>query len=134
MLLPDGQHDHRTRRLNPGIPIPPEATAIHRLTDADVAHEPTSASHASVPTPVAKGKTLAPRSPHTRRLGVIVLLAACCCLAAGLSSASNERSVNPLIAARMAAEIEVSRNKVLVDADGGCRLECLLHLLHGQSD
>jgi DNA polymerase-3 subunit epsilon len=33
-------HDHRTRRLNPGIPIPPEATAIHRLTDADVAHEP----------------------------------------------------------------------------------------------
>ena len=25
-LLPGGDHDHRTRRVNPGVPIPPEAT------------------------------------------------------------------------------------------------------------
>lgn len=38
-------HDHRsgrmlTRRLNPGCPIPPEATAIHGITDEDVADAP----------------------------------------------------------------------------------------------
>lgn len=37
----DGQQEERTRRLNPGQPIPPEATAIHGITDADVANEPT---------------------------------------------------------------------------------------------
>ena len=30
----------RTRRVNPGMPIPPGATAIHGITDADVAAEP----------------------------------------------------------------------------------------------
>jgi DNA polymerase-3 subunit epsilon len=39
-LLPDGRHDHRTRRLNPGVPIPAEATEIHGITDADVAGAP----------------------------------------------------------------------------------------------
>ena len=39
-LLPDGSHEIKTRRLNPGIPIPAEATAIHGITDADVANEP----------------------------------------------------------------------------------------------
>ncbi|HNB81959.1 MAG TPA: 3'-5' exonuclease, partial [Chitinophagaceae bacterium] len=29
-----------TRRMNPGIPIPPEASAVHGIYDADVAHEP----------------------------------------------------------------------------------------------
>jgi DNA polymerase-3 subunit epsilon len=28
-----------TLRINPGIPIPPEATAVHHITDADVANE-----------------------------------------------------------------------------------------------
>jgi len=37
---PDGERTHRTRRLNPGRPIPPEATAVHGITDADVAGEP----------------------------------------------------------------------------------------------
>lgn len=30
-----------TRRVNPGMPIPAEATAIHHITDEDVANEPT---------------------------------------------------------------------------------------------
>jgi DNA polymerase III subunit epsilon len=39
-IQPDGQRILRTRRLNPGIPIPAEATAIHGITDEDVAGEP----------------------------------------------------------------------------------------------
>jgi DNA polymerase-3 subunit epsilon len=38
-LLPDGTNQIKTRRLNPGIPIPPEATEVHGITDADVANE-----------------------------------------------------------------------------------------------
>ena len=40
-LMPDGREIERTRRINPEIPIPAEATAIHHITDADVAGEPT---------------------------------------------------------------------------------------------
>lgn len=39
-VMPDGTHDLKSRRLNPGVPISPEATAVHGITDADVAHEP----------------------------------------------------------------------------------------------
>jgi DNA polymerase III subunit epsilon len=39
-LLPDGTNQIKTRRLNPGIPIPAKASAIHGITDADVANEP----------------------------------------------------------------------------------------------
>jgi DNA polymerase-3 subunit epsilon len=38
--LPDGRQTHRHHRVNPGIRIPPEATAIHGITDADVANQP----------------------------------------------------------------------------------------------
>ena len=38
-LLPDGTNKIHTRRLNPGIPIHPEATAVHGITDDDVADE-----------------------------------------------------------------------------------------------
>jgi DNA polymerase-3 subunit epsilon len=38
-IMPDGERIYRTRRLNPGIPIPAEASAIHGITDADVAAE-----------------------------------------------------------------------------------------------
>ncbi len=40
-LFPDGRRNVRTRRLNPEMPIPPEATAVHGISDADVAAEPT---------------------------------------------------------------------------------------------
>ena len=38
-LTPQGDVLERERRFNPGIPIPPEATAVHGITDADVANE-----------------------------------------------------------------------------------------------
>ncbi len=37
---PDGQEEWLTLRINPGIPISPEATKIHGITDADVANAP----------------------------------------------------------------------------------------------
>jgi DNA polymerase-3 subunit epsilon len=38
-VTPQGDVLERVRRFNPGMPIPPEATAIHGITDADVANE-----------------------------------------------------------------------------------------------
>ena len=38
-LTPGGDVVERVRRFNPGIPIPAEATAVHGITDADVAEE-----------------------------------------------------------------------------------------------
>lgn len=35
-VMPDGEEIVKTRRLNPGMPIPAEATAIHGITDDDV--------------------------------------------------------------------------------------------------
>lgn len=40
-VLPTGEEMERTRRINPEMPIPAEATAVHHITDADVANEPT---------------------------------------------------------------------------------------------
>jgi DNA polymerase-3 subunit epsilon len=36
----EGARVSKTRRVNPGIPIPPEATAVHGIRDEDVAGEP----------------------------------------------------------------------------------------------
>jgi len=36
-LMPDGTHKLLSRRLNPGMPIHPDATAVHGITDADLA-------------------------------------------------------------------------------------------------
>jgi DNA polymerase-3 subunit epsilon len=32
-VMPDGTKDIRTMKVNPGIPIPPEATEVHKITD-----------------------------------------------------------------------------------------------------
>ena len=40
-VAPAGSLDVVTRRVNPGIPIPAEATSVHGITDSDVEHEPT---------------------------------------------------------------------------------------------
>lgn len=39
-VSPDGTVLERTRRINPEMPIPAEATAIHHITDQDVADQP----------------------------------------------------------------------------------------------
>ncbi|MDR3252278.1 MAG: 3'-5' exonuclease [Tannerella sp.] len=35
-VSPDGKEESKTRRINPDMPIPPEATAVHGITDEDV--------------------------------------------------------------------------------------------------
>ena len=40
-VSPNGKEESKTRRINPGIPIPPEATAIHGIGDEDVKDCPT---------------------------------------------------------------------------------------------
>lgn len=39
-LSPDGSEKLVSRRVNPQVPIPADATAVHRISDADVAGEP----------------------------------------------------------------------------------------------
>ena len=40
-IYPNGKKETKTLRINPGMPIPPESTQIHHITDADVANAPT---------------------------------------------------------------------------------------------
>lgn len=42
-VRPDGQKEMKVRRINPGMPIPAEASAIHGISDEDVKDEPTFA-------------------------------------------------------------------------------------------
>ena len=39
-VFPDGRRDARCRRVNPGVPIPAAASAVHGIHDADVADQP----------------------------------------------------------------------------------------------
>lgn len=39
-IMPDGDRIVRTKRFNPQMPIPPEVTAIHGISDEDVKDEP----------------------------------------------------------------------------------------------
>jgi len=39
-LHPDGKKEVKTRRINPGIPIPKEASAVHGIYDEDIKEEP----------------------------------------------------------------------------------------------
>jgi DNA polymerase-3 subunit epsilon len=40
-VMPNGDEDAKTRRINPEMPIPPEAAAIHGIKDEDVKNAPT---------------------------------------------------------------------------------------------
>ena len=40
-IYPDGKKEQKTRRLNPEMHIPEASTAVHHITDEDVANEPT---------------------------------------------------------------------------------------------
>lgn len=46
-VMPDGQEFSKTHRINPGIPISEAATAVHHITDADVASMPSFKSLAT---------------------------------------------------------------------------------------
>ena len=39
-IQPDGSQEYKSHRVNPGVTIPADATAIHGITDADVIGEP----------------------------------------------------------------------------------------------
>jgi DNA polymerase-3 subunit epsilon len=39
-VLPNGDEESKTRRINPEMPIPPESTAIHGISDEDVKDAP----------------------------------------------------------------------------------------------
>lgn len=40
-VYPNGKEESKTRRINPGMPIPPQSTAIHGISDDDVKDCPT---------------------------------------------------------------------------------------------
>ncbi|MCC5944216.1 MAG: 3'-5' exonuclease [Bernardetiaceae bacterium] len=40
-ILPNGEREERTRRINPTIPIPEEVTKIHGISNEDIKDEPT---------------------------------------------------------------------------------------------
>ena len=40
-VYPNGKEETYTQRVNPTIPIPPEVTKVHGISDADVADKPT---------------------------------------------------------------------------------------------
>jgi DNA polymerase III subunit epsilon len=44
-LLPGGGRERYQTLVRPGIPIPPEATEVHGITDADVADAPPLGGH-----------------------------------------------------------------------------------------
>ncbi|MDA0232626.1 MAG: 3'-5' exonuclease, partial [Chloroflexi bacterium] len=43
---PDGRRSLRSELINPGVPIPAGATAVHGITDADVADRPSFRAYA----------------------------------------------------------------------------------------
>ena len=45
-IYPDGAEEIIITRINPGVAIPPEAIAVHGITDSDVADEPSFAEYA----------------------------------------------------------------------------------------
>lgn len=45
-IMPDESENHFHQFFNPGIPIPPEATAVHGIKDEDVKNEPSFAEKA----------------------------------------------------------------------------------------
>ena len=58
-VFPNGNKESHTWRVNPGIPIPPETSAIHGIFDKDVAEEPTFKELAPKVNELIKGADLA---------------------------------------------------------------------------
>jgi DNA polymerase-3 subunit epsilon len=58
-LNPDGKEEWMSARINPEMPIPPKSTAIHGITDKDVADSPTFKEIAKKLTAFLEGTDLA---------------------------------------------------------------------------
>jgi DNA polymerase-3 subunit epsilon len=71
VLHPDGTRTKWESRFNPGMPIPPEATEIHGITDADVADAPRFSELAAKIHRGLQGKDLAGYSLRSLDLPVI---------------------------------------------------------------
>jgi DNA polymerase-3 subunit epsilon len=72
-ITPQGDVMERVRRFNPEMPIPPEATAVHGITDADVADEAPFCSRARALLEMLDGCDLA--GFNVRRFDLGMLLA-----------------------------------------------------------
>lgn len=71
-VTPQGDVLERVRRFNPGIPIPAEATAVHGISDADVADEAPFAARARSLNALLAGCDLAGFNIRRFDLGMLV--------------------------------------------------------------
>jgi len=71
VLKPDGTRTKWSSRFNPGRPIPPESTDIHRITDSDVADAPLFHDRAAELHRELHGKDLA--GYNLRRFDLLIL-------------------------------------------------------------
>jgi DNA polymerase-3 subunit epsilon len=58
-VFPDGREEEFTERINPTVPIPAVTTAVHGISDADVADKPTFAERAKEIYDIIKDSDLA---------------------------------------------------------------------------
>lgn len=58
-VFPDGREEEHTHRINPTVPIPAQTTAVHGISDADVADAPTFADMAQEIHEIIKDSDLA---------------------------------------------------------------------------
>ena len=71
-ITPQGDVLERVRRFNPGIPIPAEATAVHGITDADVADEAPFCARARALADMMEGCDLAGFNVRRFDIGMLV--------------------------------------------------------------
>lgn len=57
-IYPNGKEEEQTQRINPEMPIPAEAQAIHGISDSDVANMPTFKEYAKTLAKVMEGADL----------------------------------------------------------------------------
>lgn len=71
-ITPQGDVMERVRRFNPGIPIPPGATAVHGITDEDVADEAPFCARAKALEDILEGCDLAGFNIRRFDMGMLV--------------------------------------------------------------
>ena len=74
-VYPDGKEHSETIRVNPGCHIPAEATAVHHITDADVADAPRFAEIAPRVAQIFAGADIA--GYNSNRFDVPLLMEEC---------------------------------------------------------